>query len=114
MPFIKYADFHSFTPQLSTYQPNPELKVLTIPSNIRNTSPRTLILSQRKFSTISAQDVEKRFETRDYPANRPSGIKTGVNCKVIEKFKDESASKQIVEFVCLRAVLYSYKMLDGN
>ena len=28
-------------------------------------------------------------------------------------FKDEAGGKQIVEFVGLRAKLYSYKMLDG-
>ena len=29
-------------------------------------------------------------------------------------FKDEAGVKQIVEFVGLRAKLYSYKMLDGS
>ena len=29
-------------------------------------------------------------------------------------FKDEAGGKQIVEFVGLRANLYSYKMLDGS
>ena len=29
-------------------------------------------------------------------------------------FKDEDGGKQIVEFVGLRAKLYSYKMLDGS
>ena len=29
-------------------------------------------------------------------------------------FKDEASGKQIVEFVGLRAKLYSYKMLDGS
>ena len=29
-------------------------------------------------------------------------------------FKDEAVGKQIVEFVGLRAKLYSYKMLDGS
>ena len=29
-------------------------------------------------------------------------------------FKDEAGGKQIVEFVGLRATLYSYKMLDGS
>ena len=29
-------------------------------------------------------------------------------------FKDEAGGKQIVEFVDLRAKLYSYKMLDGS
>ena len=29
-------------------------------------------------------------------------------------FKDEAGGKQIVEFVGLRAKLYSYKILDGS
>ena len=28
-------------------------------------------------------DIEKRFDTSDYPTNRPSGIKTGLNSKVL-------------------------------
>ena len=59
-------------------------------------------------------DIEKRFDTSDYPANHLSGIKTGLNSKVLEIFKDEAGGKQIVEFVGLRAKLYSYKMLDGS
>ena len=58
-------------------------------------------------------DIEKRFNTSDYPTNHPSGIKTGLNSKVLEMFKDEAGGKQIVEFVGLRAKLYSYKLLDG-
>ena len=58
-------------------------------------------------------DIEKRFDTSDYPSNHPSGIKTGLNSKVLWMFKDEAGGKQIVEFVSLRAKLYSFKMLDG-
>ena len=35
-------------------------------------------------------DIEKRFDTSDYPTNHPSGIKTGLNSKVLEMFKDEA------------------------
>src|SRR5215469_7383350 len=59
-----------------------------------------------------ANDVEKLFDTSDYPENHPSGIKTGVNKKVIGMFKDEACGKQIEEFVGLRAKLYSYKMFE--
>ena len=59
-------------------------------------------------------DIEKRFDTSDYPTNQPSGIKTGLNSKVLGMFKDDAGGKQIVEFVGLRAKLYSYKMLDGS
>ena len=56
-------------------------------------------------------DIEKRFDTSDYPTNHPSGFKTGLNSKVLGMFKDEAGGKQIVEFVGLRAKVYSYKML---
>ena len=59
-------------------------------------------------------DIEKLFDTSDYPTNHPSGIKTGLNSKVLGMFKDEAGGKQIVEFFGLRAKLYSYKMLDGS
>ena len=29
-------------------------------------------------------DIEKRFDTSDYPTNHPSGIRTGLNSKVLE------------------------------
>ena len=59
-------------------------------------------------------DIEKRFDTSDYPTNYPFVIKTGLNSKVLGIFKDETGWKQIVEFVGLRAKLYSYKMHDGS
>ena len=62
-------------------------------------------------------DIEKRFDTSDYPTNHPSGIKTGLNSKVLGMFKDELGGKQIVEFVGLRAIDMNnniIKMLDGS
>ena len=56
------------------------------------------------------KDVKKKFDTSDYPENHPSGIKTGVNKKVIGKFKDEAAGKQITHFVGLRPKLYTFKV----
>ena len=41
--------------------------------------------------------------------NHPSGIKTGINKKVLGMFKDEAAGKHIDEFVGLRAKSYLYK-----
>ena len=64
-------------------------------------------LRQKIFTKISTP-------TSDYPTNHPSGIKTGLSSKVLGMFKDEADEKQIVEFVDLRAKLYSYKMLDGS
>ena len=59
-------------------------------------------------------DIEKRFDTGDYQTNHPSEIKTGLNSKVLEMFKDEAGGKQIGGCVGLRAKLYSYKLLDGS
>ena len=68
----------------------------------------------KDFCKDISPDIEIRFDTSDYPTNHPSGIKTGLNSKVLGMFKDEAGRKQIVEFVGLRAKLYSYKMLDGS
>ena len=59
-------------------------------------------------------DVKKLFDTSNYPENHPSGIKAGVNKKVVGMFKDEAGGKIIKEFVGLRAKLYSYKMFEGK
>ena len=85
-----------------------------------NYSPPTLTLSHMKlgpkiFTKISTPTLGNGdYPTSDYPTNHPSGIKTGLNSKVLGMFMDEAGGKQIVEFVGLRAKLYSYKMLDGS
>ena len=68
-----------------------------------------LIQTQDVYKDFS-KDIKKKFDTSDYPENHPSGIKTGVNKKVIGKFKDEAAGKQIKHFVGLRPKLYTYKI----
>ena len=47
-----------------------------------------LIQTDDFYSDIK-HDIRKKFDTSDYPQNHPSAIKTGVNKKVIGKFKDE-------------------------
>ena len=59
-------------------------------------------------------DVRDRFDTSNYPEDHPSGIEVGVNKKVGGMFKDEAGGKQIIEFVGLRAKLYSYMMDEGK
>ena len=59
-------------------------------------------------------DVERKFDTSAYPKNHPSGIKTGINKKVIGMMKDECSGEQISEFVGLRAKLYAFKMDEGK
>ena len=67
-----------------------------------------LIQTEDFYQDIN-KDIKKKFDTSDYPENHPSGIKTGVNKKVIGKFKDEAAGKQITHFVGLRPKLYCFK-----
>lgn len=57
-------------------------------------------------------DVEKMFDTSDYPKSHPSGIPTGLNKKVIGLMKDVCGGKIITEFVGLRPKLYSYRAGD--
>jgi len=59
-------------------------------------------------------DVERLFDTSEYPKDDPSGIRTEVNKKVIGMFKDEVCGRQIEEFVGLRSKLYSYKMFEDE
>ena len=68
-----------------------------------------LIQTDDFYSDIK-HDIRKKFDTSDYPENHPSGIKTGVNKKVIGKFKGEAAGKQITYFVGLRPKLYTFKV----
>ena len=58
-------------------------------------------------------DVHDQFDTINYSPDHPSGIPTGVNKKVIGMFKDEAGGQQIIEFVGLRAKLYTFKMDKG-
>lgn len=71
------------------------------------------IKTENFYKDIS-NDIESRFDTSGYPKNHPSGIKTGINKKVIGVFKDEAGGKQIEEFAGLRAKSYSYKMFEGD
>ena len=56
------------------------------------------------------KDINKKFDTSDYYEKHPSGIKTGVNKKVIGKFKDEVGGNFITHFVSLRPKLYTFKV----
>ena len=65
------------------------------------------------YKDISS-DVESKFDTSAYPKEHPSGIKTGVNKKVIGMMKDECSGEIMEGFVGLRAKLYATKMNDGK
>ena len=56
------------------------------------------------------KDIKNKFDTSDYYEYHPSGIKIGVNKKIIGKFKDEAGGNQITDFVGLRPKLYTFKV----
>ena len=59
-----------------------------------------------------ANDVENRFDTSNYEANRPLPMKK--NKKIIGLMKDELGGKIITEFVSVRPKTYSYLTDDGK
>ena len=44
-------------------------------------------------------DIEKRFDTSDYPTNHISEIKIRLNSKVLRMFKDEAARSRLLHFL---------------
>ena len=70
-----------------------------------------LIHTDDFYKDIS-KEIKRKLITSDYPPDDPSGILTGVNKKVIGKFKDEVAGREITHFVGLRPKLYSFKVED--
>ena len=71
-------------------------------------------IKTKDFYKDISPDVENMFDTSNYPKEHPSGIKTGINKKVIGMMKDECGGKQIEEFVGLRSKLYSYRMNESK
>ena len=66
------------------------------------------------YNDIS-KDVESKFDTSEFDKNHPAvnssvKFKVGKNKKVVGMFKNETAVKQIEEFVSLRSKLYSHKL----
>ena len=72
------------------------------------------LIQTEDFHQDINKDIKRKFDTSDYPEKHPSGIKTEINKKVIGKFKDEVAGKQITHFVGLRPKLYSFKVEDNS
>ena len=72
-----------------------------------------LIQTEDFYQDIN-KDIKRKFNTSDYPEKHPSAIKTGINKKVIGKFKDEVNGKQITHFVGLRPKVYSFKVEDNS
>lgn len=67
-------------------------------------------IKTKDFYADISDDVWEKFDTSNFDKGHPSGIKVGVNKKVIGMMKDETGGKQIIEFVGLRSKLYAYKM----
>ena len=44
-------------------------------------------------------DIVKRFGTSDYPSNHSSGIKTGLNSKVLGMFKDGAGGSRLLNLL---------------
>ena len=44
-------------------------------------------------------DIEKRFDTSDYPSNHSSGIRTGLNSKVLGMFRMKLAGSRLFNFL---------------
>lgn len=74
----------------------------------------SLVYETEDFYADITNGVEKQFDTSEYSEDHLSGIKMGVNKKVLSTFKDKAAGKQIEEFTGLRAKLYSYKKFEGS
>ena len=70
------------------------------------------IKTENFYKDISP-DVHNQFDTSNYSPDHPSGIPTGINKKVIGLFKDEAGGQLIIEFVGLRAKLYTFKTEKG-
>ena len=69
--------------------------------NIRITDTDSLaykIRTKDLYNDINP-DIEKRFDTIDYTSNHPSGIKTGLNSKVLEMFKDELVGNRLLNLL---------------
>ena len=63
-------------------------------------------LKTEDFYKNIANDVEKRFDTTNYEADRP--LSTGKDKKVIGLMKDELGERVVTEFVTLRPKTYSH------
>ena len=55
-----------------------------------NTESLVNEIKTKDFYTDIKPDIKKRFDTSDYPTNHPSGMKTGLNSKVLGMFKNET------------------------
>ena len=73
-----------------------------------DTDSLIIYIKTKDFYEDIGDDVEKRFDTSNYEADRP--LLKGKNKKVIELMKDELRGKIMTEFVALRTKKGTKKM----
>ena len=56
------------------------------------------------------KDVNKKFDTSNFPDEHKSGIEAGVNMKVVGVFKIENGANIIIVFIGLRPKMYTFKV----
>ena len=71
-------------------------------------------IETKEFYKDIKKDVKKRFDTSGFKEKHNSGLKIGVNEKVVGKFKFEVCGKEITHFVGLRSKLYCFKVKGGK
>ena len=64
-----------------------------------DTDSLTYEIATKDFYKDINPDIEKGFDTSDYPTNHPSGIKTGLNIKVLGMFKDELVGSRLLSLL---------------
>ena len=64
-----------------------------------NTDSLAYKIKTKDFYKDINPDIEKRFDTSDYPSNHSSGIKTRLNSKVLGMFKDEAGGKHLLNLL---------------
>ena len=79
-----------------------------------DTDPLWYEIQTEDFYEDISGDVEKGFDTSNFPKDHPSGFPVGKNKKVPGMMKDEARGMIIEEFVGLRAKLYSYRVFQGK
>ena len=71
-------------------------------------------LKLKIFNKNIANDVERWFDTSNYDKKDERPLSSGINKKVIGKFKDELGGKIMKELVALRAKTQAYLMEDDS
>ena len=73
---------------------------------LKNTDSFVYGIETKDFYKDISIDVNSKFDTSNFPEDHPTGIKSGINKKVVGLFKDEAGGEIIDEFVGLRPKLY--------